>query len=480
MRLGKSKNALEVEFTNTIQQDYTRLFHEVARALTSTLELEIVLTTVMTQMAQFFGPERWSMMLVDKEKNDLYYVIAVGEDTNSLRGLRVPMGEGIAGWVALTGNPMVVPDTTVEPRWQEFSRQNPGLDIHSIACVPVRSAGGVVIGVIQLLNSKIDLLSDYSIQFLRVLCDFSAIAVRNAEDMKRIHMLSISDDCTGLFNARHLYTLLGEQLVRPGKPPFSLLFMDLDQFKRINDTHGHLVGSRLLAEVGDMIKRVVGPENPSFRYGGDEFVVLLPDTTKRAGRETAVQLFCTLRETRFLTGERLSLELRGSFGMATFPEDGTNIESIIKAADDMMYYVKGTTRDNLAIAGQGSIFPRGTIEGSLAADAPATSVDNNVPVHDSDDVLSPAMAANSAESWHGIAMPENVPVHDSGSGAVYTPVMTASAAETSYATPVDENAQVHDDSSDTLYSPVMAASAAEPESASVAALVEPHPDSGLQ
>lgn len=364
MRFGKSKKDLELEFTNAIQQDYTRLFHDVARALTSTLELEIVLTTVMTKMAQFFGPERWSMMLVDKEKNDLYYVIAVGEDTNSLRGLRVPMGEGVAGWVALTGNPMVVPDTTVEPRWQEFSRNNPGLEIHSIACMPVRSAEGVV-GVIQLLNSKIDLLSDYSVQFLRVLCDFSAIAVRNAEDMKRIHMLSITDDCTGLFNARHLYTLLEEQLTRPGKPPFSLLFMDLDRFKSINDTHGHLVGSRLLAEVGEMIKQVVGSDNPAFRYGGDEFVVLLPEMTKRGGRDMAVQLFNTLRESRFLTGEGLSLELRGSFGMATFPEDGTDIESIIKSADDMMYYVKGTTRDNLAIAGLGSIFPQRTIEGQL-------------------------------------------------------------------------------------------------------------------
>ncbi|MGI4757999.1 MAG: sensor domain-containing diguanylate cyclase [Janthinobacterium lividum] len=346
--------------THAIQQDYTRLFHDVARALTSTLELEVVLTTVMTKMAQFFGPEQWSMMLVDKEKNDLYYVIAVGEDTNSLRGLRVPMGEGVAGWVALTGNPMVVPDTTVEPRWQEFSRNNPDLNIQSIACMPVRSAEGVV-GVIQLWNSKIDLLSDYSVQFLRVLCDFSAIAVRNAADMKRIHELSITDDCTGLYNARHLYTLLEGQLARPGKPPFSLLFIDLDRFKSINDTHGHLVGSRLLAEVGDMIRKIAGPDNPAFRYGGDEFVVLLPDLAKRAGRDMAVKLFNTLRESRFLTGEGLALELRGSFGMATFPEDGTDITSIIKSADDMMYHVKGTSRDNLAIAGQGSLFPAQTV-----------------------------------------------------------------------------------------------------------------------
>ncbi len=358
----KSQRQIEREFAQAIQQDYTRLFHDVARALTSTLELEVVLTTVMTKMAEFFGPERWSMLLVDKEQNDLYYVIAVGEDSNSLRGLRVPMGEGVAGWVAATGTALVVPDTSVEPLWQEFSRKHPDLGILSIACVPVRSAEGVI-GVIQLLNSKIDLLSEHAVQFLRVLCDFAAIAVRNAEDMKRIHLLSITDDCTGLFNARHLYTLLAEQLACTDRPPFSLLFIDLDRFKNINDTHGHLVGSRLLLEVGEMIKRVAGSANPAFRYGGDEFVVLLPNLAKGDGREVASTLFHALRESRFLTGEGLSLELRGSFGMATFPEDGDTIESIIKAADDMMYHVKGTTRDNLAIAGEGSIFVPGTIEG---------------------------------------------------------------------------------------------------------------------
>jgi len=362
----KSQRDLHLEVTQALQQDYTRLFHDVARALTSTLELEIVLTTVMTKMAQFFGPERWSMMLVDKEQDELYYAIAVGEDSNSLRGLRVPMGEGVAGWVAKTGNPMVVPDTSIEPRWQDFSRRHPGLEIHSIACVPVRTSEGVV-GVIQLLNSKVDLLSDFSIQFLRVLCDFTAIAIRNAEDMKRIHLLSITDDCTGLFNARHLYTLLEEQLARTDKAPFSLLFMDLDRFKSVNDTHGHLVGSRLLREVGEMIRSVIGPNSAGFRYGGDEFVVLLPNHDRAAGREVALRLFRTLRQTKFLVEEGLSLNLRGSFGMATCPNDATTVESIIKAADDMMYHVKGTTRDNLAIAGIGSILDRTSIDTLMAS-----------------------------------------------------------------------------------------------------------------
>ncbi len=407
----KSQKQIEREFTQALQQDYTQLLYEVARALTSTLELEAVLTTIMNQMARYFGPERWSMMLVDKQHNDLYYVIAVGEDSNSLRGLRVPMGEGVAGYVAATGTTLVVPDTTAEPEWKEFSRKHPDLNIQSIACVPVRSAEGVI-GVIQLLNSKVDLLSEYSVQFLRVIGDFSAIAVRNAEDMKRIHLLSITDDCTGLFNARHLYTLLSDQLALPGKPPFSLLFIDLDRFKSINDTHGHLVGSRLLLEVGDLIRRIVGTDNPAFRYGGDEFVVLLPNHAKQSGRDLATQLFYALRANRFLTSEGLALELRGSFGMATFPEDGDTIESIIKSADDMMYHVKGTTRDNLAIAGEGSIFVPGTIDGvpttdmklrpALPPDEPAGATKDSGPlitvtVRSEVDSKTPAMAASGEE-----------------------------------------------------------------------------------
>src|SRR5271154_927187 len=116
--------------------DHLRVFHEVARALTQTLELEDILLIIMEKMAQFFGPERWSMLMVDEETQELYYAIAVGEDSESLKGLRVPLGEGVAGWVASTGNPLVVPDVLLDPQWYAFSRANPDLKIQSIACVP--------------------------------------------------------------------------------------------------------------------------------------------------------------------------------------------------------------------------------------------------------------------------------------------------------------------------------------------------------
>lgn len=334
--------------------DHLRVFHDVARTLTTSLELEEILSAIMDKMANFFGPERWSLLMIDPIAQDLYYAIAVGEDAASLKGLRVPLGQGVAGWVASTGNPLVVPNVALDPHWSSFARNHPDLKIHSIACVPIRS-GENTLGVIQLLNSKLDLLSEYSISFLRILCDYAAIAIQNARSINLIHELSITDDCTGLFNARRLYTMLDEQvaLKRHGEPvPFSLIFIDLDYFKTVNDTHGHLFGSRLLAEVGGLFRRTVSASSAAFRYGGDEFVILLSSTGKEAASNITEDLCDSLRTHSFLNAEGLALKISGSFGVATFPEDGDSVHAMLRSADSMMYEVKNTTRDDVSVMGR--------------------------------------------------------------------------------------------------------------------------------
>lgn len=369
------KDRRQFEVIESRQMDHLRVFHDVARSLTASLELEEILGAIMEKMAQFFGPERWSLLMVDEKANELYYAIAIGQNQESLKGLRVPMGEGVAGWVAATGNPLVVPDVALDPHWSAFANKHPDLQIRSIACVPVRSANKTL-GVIQLLNSKLDLLSEYSISFLRILCDYAAIAIQNARSMELIQELTITDDVTGLFNARHLYTLLDEK-VTEGRI-FSLMFVDLDRFKSVNDNHGHLIGSKLLAEIGGMLKRSLGPNNAAFRYGGDEFVALLPGMGKSAASGTTMALREDLRSARFLEGAGLSLSVSGSFGLATFPEDGNTVANILRAADTMMYEAK-VTRDNIAVAGKGLV-ERATASGTHIASRQAVAEQFIVPV----------------------------------------------------------------------------------------------------
>src|SRR5260370_19109115 len=127
--------------------DHLRVFHDVARALNSSLEVEEIVGAIMDKMAEFFGAERWSMLMVDDKSGELYYAIAVGENAESLKGLRVPLGEGVAGWVASTGNPLVVPDVALDPHWSAFANKHPDLRIRSIACVRLRSGNKMLVGI---------------------------------------------------------------------------------------------------------------------------------------------------------------------------------------------------------------------------------------------------------------------------------------------------------------------------------------------
>ena len=137
--------------------------------------------------------------------------------------------------------------------------------------------------------------------------------------------------------------------------PFSLIFIDLDHFKRVNDLHGHLTGSRLLAEIARTIKHNVRGIDSAFRYGGDEFIVLLPQTAKDAALEVTQRLLHSLRDTRYLLSEGLELRMMASFGVASYPEDGNSVQEIIGAADEMMYLVKNSSRGNIAVAQRGFI-----------------------------------------------------------------------------------------------------------------------------
>ena len=333
-----------------------RVFHEVARALTSSLDLNTLLRTIMTKMEEFFGTEHSSLLMVDENGADLYYALCAGIDQADLRDLRFPLGQGIAGYVASSGTPLVVPNVEDDPAWARYAAEHPELNLQSMACLPIRH-GEKTIGVLQLNNSKLDLLPESSLSFLRVLCDYTAIAIENARHVNLIHHLSITDDCTGLFNGRHLYTTLEDEIaevtnprVVPIRQHFSLLFFDLDRFKSVNDTHGHLVGSRLLKEIGELLKRTLGPGHAGFRYGGDEFVALLRGLDKPEATALVHQLRNNINEARFMTDDGQTLSVHASFGLATFPQDGGTLSSIIRAADTMMYAAKANGRDSIAVA----------------------------------------------------------------------------------------------------------------------------------
>src|SRR5438477_1352261 len=336
------------------QMEEISIFHDVAKALTSSLNLDSILQTIMEKMAVFFRPDTWSLLMVDEQKDELYFAIAVGDAADALKSIRLKVGEGIAGWVAKHGESLLVPDVYRDPRFAKRIDEMTKWETRSIICVPLKSKHRVL-GVIQLINCAMESFTDNEMFFLHALCDYAAIAIDNARAVEKIQELTITDDCTGLYNARHLYKTLESEVYRSHRfnYEFSVIFVDLDHFKQVNDTHGHLVGSKLLNEIGFMIKSHLRLIDYAFRYGGDEFVVLLPQTGKESALVVARRLRDNLRTSNFCAEEGLNLNVRASIGVATYPHDAKTPQDIIRQADEMMYLVKNSSRDNIGIASRG-------------------------------------------------------------------------------------------------------------------------------
>jgi diguanylate cyclase (GGDEF)-like protein len=330
------------------------IFHDVAKALTSSLNLDSILQTIMAKVAEYFRPDTWSLLMVDETADELYFAIAVGDAADALKSVRLHVGEGIAGWVAKNGEALVVPDVYNDVRFAKRIDEMTKWQTRSIICIPLK-AKQRVLGVIQLINVPMSSFTDSEMFFLRAICDYAAIAIDNARSVERIQELTITDDCTGLYNARHLYKTLEAEVYRSARfsYEFTVLFIDLDHFKQVNDTHGHLIGSKLLAEIGYTIKSHLRLIDYAFRYGGDEFVVLLPQTGKESGLVVARRLLDSFRNNRLLKDEGLNLNVRASIGLAAYPDDAKSAHEIIRQADEMMYEVKNSSRDNIAIAQRG-------------------------------------------------------------------------------------------------------------------------------
>lgn len=327
------------------------IFNEIGKTLTSSLTVNEVLEKILYKVAEFFSPENWSLLLVDEQSRELYFEIVVGEfkHTEKLKDIRVKVGEGVAGWVAKTGRPLFVPSVDEEPHFSKKFDVATEFSTESIICIPLKIRDKVL-GVIELINKNdISPLHRYDMEILTTVADYAAIALENARNYEEVQRLTITDDITGLYNARHLHKLLQLEIEQAQfqQTRFSLIFFDLDFFKNVNDTHGHLIGSRLLGKVGRLVAGHLGEEYLAARYGGDEFVLILPRTTKQQALEFCRTLQRDLNTHRFFADEGLNISLTASFGIATFPEDATTKEAILHVADERMYRVKDRQRNDI-------------------------------------------------------------------------------------------------------------------------------------
>jgi diguanylate cyclase (GGDEF)-like protein len=348
--------------------------HKSSFTLRSEIDLDLVLREILRKANEFVPSESGSILLDDpfrkmaaRHENELVFIATFGSGSEDLVGMRLSASQGIVGRVYQTGSPYLSEDVHSDEFFFAKIDEDLGFKTHSIVCVPVY-IGKNVCGVLELINrSDGRVFSQRDMTLLEIFAGYTSFTLQNALDAKRAQELAKKDDLTGLFNDRWFHVCLTAALQRADETgnELSLLFMDLDHFKKINDQYGHLAGSQVLREVGFILKRSLNLETAiCARYGGDEFVMILPDTPLEMGRETAETICRNIADNSFLDREYgfglPALHLRGaltaSLGVARYVPSGTRgtnydvmKNDLLRRADAAMYHAKSLGKGRVVL-----------------------------------------------------------------------------------------------------------------------------------
>ena len=305
----------------------------------------------------------------DRRQNTLTFIAAFGEKSSCLVGQTIPADQGIAGRVYLTGETYSTPYAPSDRFFYRGMDEQTRYQTQSLVAIPIRIEQEVC-GVLELINRHdAPGYSQEDRNLLEIFAGYISISIQNVLDGRQAQEIAKRDNLTGLYNDRYLHIALADTIhrCRDEGVDLSLLFLDLDYFKHVNDTHGHLAGSQVLREVGHLLRRGMKRFGGiSARYGGDEFVLLLPGSDLDAAIDAAEEIRAEIVATTFCAGpgdiQPDPLSLKGitcSIGVATLQqhiEPDLSLEAakstLLRLADAAMYVAKETGRNKTALAGK--------------------------------------------------------------------------------------------------------------------------------
>jgi len=310
------------------------------RGVASNEQPETLLQTILDRSAELLKAEQGSLMLLDHETELLIIKAKRGINNSLTEKLRIQKGEGIAGKVAEFGEPFLVGDVENDPRIKQKNRLR--YKTRSFVSVPI-TIEGRIIGVLN-LSDKItgEIFNKEDLELIQSFADQAAIVMeRNVfyTQTEELRKLAVTDPLTGLLNRRYLSNRLEEELLRSERHGrfLSLLMVDIDGFKGYNDTFGHPIGDKALKATAESILRCVRSVDIAFRYGGDEFVIILPETGKTLAVSIAERLRSDVAEIELPPG---GLTLTISIGIASYPEDGKISDLLLENVDKALYFAK--------------------------------------------------------------------------------------------------------------------------------------------
>ena len=336
------------------------------------VDLKEVLREILLKANEFVPSHSGSILLDDPllksdkgHKGKLYFMACFGDGSSALAGTHLPADVGIVGATYQSGMPYLSKDVSSDEKFYDVIDKKTKYESKSILAMPIKIDESVV-GVIELINSEEKVnYGDRDLAILEIFANYTSTLIKNALDARRFEDLSKRDSLTGLYNDRYFHERLDmetQKAIGEGSD-LSLIFFDLDHFKEVNDTHGHLVGSRVLKEIALIIDEVfLDSDAASARYGGDEFVILMPGSSLEQSSnygETlreAIERNIFVRE-RPAPGEP-ALNIEGvitcSVGIASL-EKGEGKDprkmkaALIRRADSAMYRAKDLGKNRVSV-----------------------------------------------------------------------------------------------------------------------------------
>jgi diguanylate cyclase (GGDEF)-like protein/putative nucleotidyltransferase with HDIG domain len=330
---------------NTAAYDQIRNAHrevyalyEIARKFSSSLEIEKTLSVLIDKVGQLMPYDTCAVWLYDEVKGYASTALAVGVDAENLRDRCIAPGEGVTGFALANRRPV----NRLQPNL-DFDQLGVKTDgtYQSMAALPLFK-DDVLLGALSLYSTTLREYTDNQIRLLETVTRLASDALANAMHHAQTESNALTDSLTGFPNARALHLRFEQEVsrARRNNKPFQVVMLDLDDFKKVNDTFGHKIGDRMLREVGNLIQSQLREYDFLARYAGDEFVALLPDLTIQQVDELRKRIESVVRGFSLNVRAQTRANVGISIGASVFGPDGETLDQLLVAADQAMYRAK--------------------------------------------------------------------------------------------------------------------------------------------
>ena len=314
--------------------------NSISKTAISSEDAEQMLLEIVGHIQKNFRFDHIGIGIFDYARKEVEIKAEAGTTAQAL-GKRIPLGTGILGRVARTGESALV-QTTGDGQLQGVLA-----DSRSVLCIPI-AYGDTLLGVLNVESREEDAFTPQDVLIMNTLADLLATALHNSFVFQKLQQQSITDGLTGIKTRRFFWESLTSEWKRASRSgrPISVVIIDLDKFKEVNDSLGHLEGDLVLARVGRLLEQRCRQSNVVARYGGDEFIILMPETGVEQAQILAERLRLWLATDPMMQEHHIT----GSFGVASFPVHGISAEDIIRVADSGMYMSKRAGGDRVSTA----------------------------------------------------------------------------------------------------------------------------------